>query len=123
MTQRRKILIVDDEQSFVGVLKERLQFEGFWVATAGDGHQGLNSARDHRPEVILLDLMMPGMDGFEFTRRLRQEDDLKAIPTIYVTAYGRAPDDEQRQVMGAAPVVRKPFEMEQLMYAIRGVLA
>lgn len=118
MAEKKRILIVDDERDYVDVLRDRLVFEGFDVEVAYDGSSGFDRLLEIKPSVILLDVMMPGMDGFEFQRRLR-EAGLGAVHVIFVTAYGRPISDAERGLIGEAPFIRKPFEVEDLLDLIQ----
>lgn len=115
MVDKKKILIVDDEQDYADVLKERLVFEGFETEVAYEGVSGLALFDRFCPDLILLDIMMPGMDGFEFVRELRTRKQGERVPIVFVTAYGRAPSDNERAVIGSSPVIRKPFEAVDLL--------
>lgn len=118
MPTKKKILIVDDERDYACVLKERLEFEGFDVSVAYDGPAGLDLRNKVQPDVILLDIMMPGMDGFDFVRALREKNAKAVTSVILVTAFGRDLNDEQGGLIGKLPIIRKPFEMDELLEAI-----
>jgi DNA-binding response OmpR family regulator len=113
-----KILIIDDERDYAEILKERLVFKGYEVIVAYDGTTGLALVKEWEPDLVLLDIMMPEMDGFETARQLRSEHPFGAAKIIFVTAFGREPDEAQRKIIGSSPVVRKPFEMSELLSII-----
>jgi len=116
MAQRRRILIVDDERDYADVLKDRLEFEGFEVDAAYDGLSGLEAVEGFKPDLILLDIMMPGMDGFEFASALKARG--CHLPVVFVTAYGRTFSERERETVGSSPVIRKPFEADELLEVI-----
>ncbi|MBC7235507.1 MAG: response regulator transcription factor [Chloroflexi bacterium] len=115
----RKILVVDDEERMRSLLKAYLTHEGFEVATAVDGHDALHRVRQEPPDLIVLDLMMPGMDGYEFIRRLKLERD---IPVIILTARVDEADSVLGLELGADDYVTKPFSPRVLVARIRAVL-
>ena len=107
----RTILVVDDEPVNIQVLSRKLKLEGLGVLTARNGQEGLELARSGSPDLILLDIMMPGMDGFEVCQRLREDERTKSIPVIFVTAQNskkgskprrqsRHPSEQKFQVSG-----------------------
>jgi CheY-like chemotaxis protein len=108
-----RILVIDDDSDIREVVGEALEFAGYEVATAREGIEGLAKCRTFRPTLILLDLMMPGMSGWEF-RAVQQEDpELAGIPVVVVTAYGQHPDIE------VAAVLAKPFRLDDLLDQVR----
>jgi len=124
MPDKKKILIVDDEVDFVVILKERLEFEGFEVREAFEGATGLEHMRREAFDVVLLDIMMPKMDGFEVLRTIQREGGtLAQTPIIVVTAYGREFLDEECKALGPVQFIRKPFHPETFLKMIQEVLA
>jgi DNA-binding response OmpR family regulator len=123
MAEKQRILVVDDEHDYVDVLKDRLVFEGFEVDVAYDGPSGLAQLTAAPPSLVLLDVMMPGMNGFEFVRRMREAPGGDAVPVIFVTAYGRQPSEAELALIGDAPFIRKPFEVDELVALIRETAA
>jgi CheY-like chemotaxis protein len=107
------ILVVDDERDIRDAIAELLEDEGYEVQGAADGAEALAKARDFHPAVVLLDLMMPGMNGWEFRSRQRGDPELSAIPVIVVSALGKVPG------VDAAGYLQKPFELEDLLSAVR----
>ncbi|MEW6240902.1 MAG: response regulator transcription factor [Chloroflexota bacterium] len=115
----KTILVVDDEQRLVSLVQTYLTQEGFRVVTAGNGREALNTARNEKPDLIILDIMMPEMDGYEFMRQHRAE---RNTPIILLTARV---DDEERVIgleIGADDYVTKPFRPRELMARVRAVL-
>ncbi|MFA4875730.1 MAG: response regulator [bacterium] len=116
MPDKRLILIVDDEPDFVSLLQCRLEFEGYEVVSAGDGQDGFELLDARKPDIVILDLMMPVMDGFEFLSRRNVADErVRKIPVLIVTAFGALMTDEQRKIIADVPVFHKPFEMVTLL--------
>ena len=115
-----RILIVDDEPEMLRGLEDNLQFEGYQTVTAGDGKKGLALALSEAPDLILLDVMMPGMSGWDVCRELRQRG--LDVPVIMLTARGEELDRVLGLELGADDYVTKPFSLRELMARIRAVL-
>jgi len=115
----KKILVVDDEERIVSLVKAYLEQEGFRVATAGDGTEALIVARTETPDLIILDIMMPEMDGYEFMRLHRREQN---TPIILLTAKVDEDDKVIGLELGADDYVIKPFRPRELLARIRAVL-
>jgi DNA-binding response OmpR family regulator len=118
-TLARTVLVVDDEQTLVAALKYNLERDGFRVVTAGDGEAAVKVARAERPDLLLLDLMLPVMDGFEVCRVLRRE---MKVPILMLTAKGEEVDKVVGLELGADDYVTKPFGMRELMARVRALL-
>jgi two-component system phosphate regulon response regulator PhoB len=119
---KQKILAVDDEEDILELLRFNLTKEGFSVLCAATGEEGLKTAHSQRPDVILLDLMLPGMDGLEVARRLKKEEATKDIPVIMVTAKGEEADIVTGLEVGAEDYITKPFSRKVLIARVRAVL-
>jgi diguanylate cyclase (GGDEF)-like protein len=117
-----KILVIDDFQATVRLLAAELGREGHEVSAARDGCEALAMAAAHRPDVILLDIMLPGMDGIEVCRRLKADDELRMVPIIFVTANDREADMVEGLDAGADDYVVKPFSSHVLAARIRAAL-
>ena len=113
----KRVLVVDDEQNIVDILRFNLEREGYEVITAEDGVQGLAMARSSDPDLILLDVMMPEMDGFQVCSELRKED--KLTPIIMLTAREEEADRVMGLELGADDYVSKPFSVRELMARVR----
>ena len=111
---RKKILVVDDEKDLVDILAFNLRREQFDVVTAPDGEKALEIARRETPDLIVLDLMMPGIGGLEVCRRLRADPRLSKTPVIMLTAKGEETDAVIGLAQGADDYVRKPFGVMEL---------
>jgi DNA-binding response OmpR family regulator len=116
----QRILVVDDDPSVSSVLKRGLAYEGFAVDTAASGSEGLAAARERPPDLVILDVMMPGLDGWEVLKRLRAAD--SQLPILMLTAR-EAPSDEIKGLeTGADDYVTKPFTFEVLAARVRAAL-
>lgn len=114
-----KILVIDDEQSILDVVTAYLRPEGFEVRTAADGPTGLQVARSFKPDVVVLDIMLPGMDGIELLTRLRRESD---VYVILLTAKTEETDKLVGLAVGADDYVTKPFSPRELVARIKAAL-
>ncbi len=115
-----RILIVDDEPSIVELLAVSLKFQGFEVQTASTGAEGLDRARVFRPDAVILDVMMPGMDGFGLLRRLRADG--SEAPVLFLTAKDTVEDKVSGLTLGADDYVTKPFSLEEVIARLRTIL-
>lgn len=113
----RTVLIVDDERAIVDILDFNLKKEGYATLRAYDGPEGLRAAREGRPDLILLDIMLPGMDGFEVCRTLRAEGD--NVPIIMLTAREEETDKVFGLETGADDYITKPFSMRELLARVK----
>ena len=114
-----KILIIEDEQNLVEALRYNLEREGHQVVHAYDGLTGLKSAKELAPDLVVLDIMLPGLDGFELCRLLRRDTD---VPILVLTAKGEEIDRVVGLELGADDYVTKPFSMRELQARIRNLL-
>jgi diguanylate cyclase (GGDEF)-like protein len=116
------ILVVDDDPFIARLLEIELRATGFQVSTAGDGKQALDQIRERVPDLVLSDVMMPDMDGFELTRRLRQDPSTCSLSVILLTARGLSTDKLEGFSVGADDYIVKPFDTPELLARIHGVL-
>jgi DNA-binding response OmpR family regulator len=116
----QRILVIDDDPAVTSVLKRGLSYEGFAVDTARSGGEGLAIARDGPLDLVILDVMMPGMGGFEVLQRLRSADE--QLPVLMLTARDALDDQVQGLVSGADDYVIKPFTFEVLVARVRALL-
>ena len=124
MSERRhRILIVDDEQDLLTVLKFGLEAEGYEVVTASDGEQGLSLARQLLPDLMVLDLMLPRMDGYKVCRALKFDERYRGIPIFILSARSGETDRRLALELGADEFHTKPYEMRALVGRIRQRLA
>ena len=115
-----RILVIDDDPSVTSVLKRGLAYEGFRVDTADTGERGLAIARDYAPDLVILDVMLPGSDGYEVLRRLRAAD--PDVPVMMVTARDASSDQVQGLDVGADDYVVKPFTFEVVVARVKALL-
>jgi DNA-binding response OmpR family regulator len=115
----KRILVVEDEPTLAATLEYNLGREGYQVLTAGDGEIGLSTARAEQPHLIILDLILPGLDGLEVCRILRRET---PVPILMLTAKGEEVDKVVGLELGADDYVTKPFSMRELLARVRALL-
>ena len=118
-----KILVADDDPEILGMLSLRLQKRGYDVIEASDGEQTLEAARAQKPDLIVLDVMMPGKNGWEVARILRHDDSTRDIGIIMLTAIGEKMNEMTSPIYGADAHIDKPFEFTDLEEKIADVLA
>jgi twitching motility two-component system response regulator PilH len=114
-----KILIVDDSPTELHVLTQMLEREGYQTITARDGEEGIEVARSEMPDVILMDVVMPGINGFQATRRLTRDIRTRQIPVIIVSTKGQVTDREWGMRQGAFSYIVKPVEANNLLDQVR----
>lgn len=117
----KKILVVDDEPDIVKLAKIKLVSEGFDVVVAYNGEEALEKVSSENPDLIILDVMMPKMDGWEVARRLKSSDATKAIPIMMLTARGLGEEPEER-LAEVDEYFAKPFSPRELARVVRGLL-
>src|SRR6266498_2043189 len=121
MSQR--ILIIEDQADNRQILRDLLTSADFEVIEAEDGEAGVAAASAHRPDLILMDIQLPGMDGYEATRRIRADAVLRAIPIIAVTSYALNGDAEKARSAGCDAYISKPYSPRQLLAKVREYLS
>jgi two-component system, OmpR family, response regulator len=119
-TPEARLLVVDDEPNIRELLSASLRYAGFEVETAADGQQALALAETYRPDLLVLDVMMPGLDGFGVVRRLRQAG--RRTPVVFLTAKDAAEDKVSGLTLGGDDYVTKPFSLDEVIARIRAVL-
>jgi len=117
-----KILVVDDEKQFLEMMTIRFEANGYEVITATDGKEGLTKAKSENPDIILLDVMMPEIDGFEVCKLLKNDERYSGIPIIICTAMAQTADLETSKKAGADAYVTKPFDHSILLSKIEELL-
>ncbi|NQT30465.1 MAG: response regulator [Candidatus Saganbacteria bacterium] len=122
MNKTKKILLVDDEPELVEMVKMRLSSHGYEVVTAVDGAEALKKAKSINPDLIILDLMLPKMDGYQVCRILKFDDKYKRIPIILFTARAMDSDKVMGMEVGADAYLNKPFEPRVFMETIEKLL-
>jgi CheY-like chemotaxis protein len=117
-----KILLVEDNEMNRDMLSRRLIRRGFQVVFAMDGQQGVDLARSERPDIILMDMSLPGIDGWEATRRLKADDATRGLPVIGLTAHAMSGDREKAIEAGCDDYDTKPVELDRLIGKIKRLL-
>jgi two-component system cell cycle response regulator DivK len=115
----RRILVVEDHEDNRRILRDLLTSRGYDLVEAEDGEQALAVAEDRRPDLILMDVQLPRLDGYEVTRRLKANPALRAIPIIVVTSYALSGDESKARAAGCNAYVSKPFSTRQLLAKIQ----
>jgi two-component system alkaline phosphatase synthesis response regulator PhoP len=118
-----KLLVVDDEENILMILKDSLQFSGFDVVTATNGEEALVMVAKENPDLMVLDIGMPKLDGWEVCRRLKGNDQTKHLPIIILTAYAQTSDKRKGMELGADRFVTKPCDLTDLVKEINDLLA
>jgi two-component system cell cycle response regulator DivK len=118
----RRILVVEDQEDNRRILHDLLTSVGYAVLSAEDGLEGVRRAGRERPDLILMDIQLPGIDGYEATRRIKADPELAKIPIIAVTSYALSGDDLKAMEAGCDGYVTKPFSPRQLLAKVRGFL-
>ncbi len=122
MPENKKILIVDDEQDIVETLKFILEAQGYSCFCAYNGEDGLNLAKEIIPDLIILDVMMPKINGYKISRLLKYDNKYKNIPIIMVTARSQEQDKLIGEETGANEYISKPFELDEILAAVKKYL-
>ena len=117
-----RVLIVDDDKVIQQLLEVNLELEGYEIAKASDGEEALQQVEAFRPELVLLDVMMPKMDGREVCRRIKSNADTKGIPVIFLSARAQEMDVSSGLELGASAYVTKPFDPVDLIETVQKVL-
>jgi two-component system, OmpR family, alkaline phosphatase synthesis response regulator PhoP len=117
-----KILVIDDEEDILELLRFNLSKEGYQVCSATTGEEAVSLARTERPDLILLDLMLPGIDGLEVARRLKADPLVRSTPVVMLTAKGEESDIVAGLELGAEDYITKPFSRKVLVARLRAVL-
>lgn len=117
-----KVLVVDDEPNIVLSLEFLMEQAGFEVVTAEDGEQALARVKDDQPDLLLLDISLPGISGFDVLERLRSEEATAQLPIIMLTAHGRDVEREKGMALGADDYITKPFSTQSLVEKVKILL-
>lgn len=121
-TPRARVLIVDDEPDLIHILEFGLKTAGYEVEIAADGQEGLKKARESRPDIILLDLMLPKLDGYKVCRLLKFDERYRQIPIIILSARTQEGDQNLAKEMGANLFITKPYEFSEILAHIETLL-
>ncbi len=118
----KKVLIVDDEPGVVKMVRYLLEKNSFVVVSANEGEEGVKLAAQEKPDLILMDIMMPVIDGNEATRRLKENEATRQIPIIMLSALGQEGDVAKSLELGAMDYIVKPFHPQELMDRVKKIL-
>lgn len=118
----KKIMVVDDEPYIARVIKFKLEQEGYTVISANDGQSGLQKIKEEKPDLVLLDVMMPGLSGYEVCQKIKEDAELAGIPVVILTAKGQERDREQGLTMGASDYITKPFSPNRLLELVKSMI-
>jgi two-component system cell cycle response regulator DivK len=118
----KRVLVVEDQEDNRQILRDLLASAGIDMIEAADGPAGLAAAASERPDLILMDIQLPGLDGYEVTRRIKANPALSAIPVIAVTSYALSGDEDKARAAGCDAYVTKPYSPRQLLAKIREYL-
>ena len=118
----KKILVVEDQEDNRRILRDLLNSAGYEIAEAVTGTEGVSMAGSERPDLILMDIQLPGIDGYEATRRIKADPELREIPLVVVTSYALSGDDAKAFAAGCDGYVTKPFSPRKLLAKVRELL-
>ncbi|MBP6769534.1 MAG: response regulator [Reyranella sp.] len=118
----KKILVVEDTEDNRQILRDLLGMAGYEMVEAQDGAQGVAMAAEHRPDLILMDIQMPVMDGYEATRQIKADPALTSIPVIAVTSYALSGDEAKTRAAGCDGYIAKPYSPRQMLAKVREIL-
>lgn len=122
VASKKRILVVDDENDILELLRYNLERDGFVVTCVGDGEEALRAARRESPDVVVLDLMLPGMDGIEVCRALRADERTRSVPIVMLTARSEEADVVLGLGVGADDYVKKPFGVKEVVARVKALL-
>jgi two-component system cell cycle response regulator DivK len=118
----KRILIVEDTEDNRQILRDLLTAAGYELIEAVDGAAGVAMAAKHKPDLVLMDIQLPLVDGYEATRRIKADPDLRHIPVVAVTSYALSGDEEKARAAGCDGYIAKPFSPRQLLAKVRELL-
>lgn len=121
--KKKTILIVEDDRYLTKAYAIKIKNAGFDVLLSGNGEEGLIMAKDNKPDLIVLDLLLPRVDGFEFLKRIKADNDLKNIPVLTISVLGQKNDQEKALALGAeAYFIKTEYKLEEIVERIKGYL-
>jgi two-component system cell cycle response regulator DivK len=118
----KRILIVEDTEDNRQIMRDLLTNAGYDIVEAHDGQAAVTAAAEHRPDLILMDIQLPILNGYEAIRRIKADPELRSIPIVAVTSYALSGDKEAARIAGCAGYVAKPFSPRQLLATVRDLL-
>lgn len=123
MASVKKILVIEDEPEFRAALRMRLEANGYEIMEAEDGAMGLDMARNKQPDLIMLDIMLPKMDGYKVARLLKFDEKFRKIPIVMLTARAQQTDKETGMAVGGDAYLTKPYKPQEMLEIIAKLLA
>jgi two-component system, cell cycle response regulator DivK len=118
----KRILVVEDQDDLRAILRDFLTASGYDIIEAADGGEGVAKAQSERPDLVLMDIQLPVLDGYEATRQIKADPNLKAIPIIAISSFAMKGDEEKARASGCDHYVTKPYSPVQLLRIIQGFL-
>ena len=118
----KRILVVEDQEDLRGILRDLLTSSGYEMLEAADGQAGVDKAKAEKPDLILMDIQMPVMDGYDATRQIKADPELKSIPIVAVSSFAMKGDEEKARASGCDHYVTKPYSPIQLLRTVRGFI-
>jgi two-component system, cell cycle response regulator DivK len=118
----KRILVVEDQEDLRGILRDLLTSSGYEMLEAADGQAGVDKAKAEKPDLILMDIQMPVMDGYDATRQIKADPDLKPIPIVAVSSFAMKGDEEKARASGCDHYITKPYSPMQLLKTVRGLV-
>ena len=118
----KRILVVEDQEDLRGILRDLLVSSGYEMLEAADGQAGVDKAKTEKPDLILMDIQMPIMDGYEATRQIKADPNLKSIPIVAVSSFAMKGDEEKARASGCDHYITKPYSPMQLLRTVRSLL-
>ncbi len=114
----KSVLVIEDQEDNRRIVRDLLSSQGFEIIEVTDGVAGVEAAKQHKPDLILMDIQLPGIDGYEATRRIKADPELAGIPIIAVTSYALSGDDQKAREAGCDDYVAKPYSPRKLLAKI-----
>ena len=118
----KRVLVVEDQEDLRGILRDLLTSSGYEMLEAADGQAGVDKAKAEKPDLILMDIQMPVMDGYDATRQIKADPDLKPIPIVAVSSFAMKGDEEKARAAGCDHYITKPYSPMQLLKTVRGLV-
>ena len=118
-----KVILIEDERNIIEAISFILSRDGWDVKTHSNGHDAIDAVRQRQPDVVILDVMLPGKSGFEILQEIRNDADLASLPVLMLTARGQDKDREMAERAGASLYMTKPFSNAEVLDAVRGLVA
>ncbi|WP_397543295.1 response regulator [Roseovarius salis] len=119
----KRVILIEDERNIIEAIRFILAREGWEVKTHSNGHDAVDVVRAQRPDLLILDVMLPGRSGFDILQEIRGDDDLNGVPVLMLTARGQDKDREMAERAGASRYMTKPFSNAEVLEAVRELVA